>query len=104
MADVQQVGGTHYDDDAARCPHCDGKIEHWDLLGHAPGLIYAATKYLARFGRKPGEGELEGLRKAMSYIEKQIRVIEAKIVRDEQTLQNASRKVTRRRRNISKVK
>jgi len=85
---VAQVDGDHYDqDDFARCPHCGGKIQHWDMFGMAHGLIYAATKYLTRLGRKPGEEQLVGCEKAISYIQKYMRVLEAKFMRDK--LKNA---------------
>lgn len=92
----KQVGGTHYSDTGARCPHCDGIINHWDLFAFANYLIGNATKYLARFGFKPGEDDLENLLKARSYVDKAIEVQQAKRKRDEQRRILEDRKNARR--------
>lgn len=81
---VAQVGGTHYSDSDAHCPHCDGVIQHWDLFANAPYLIGNSTKYSARLGFKEGEDDMENLLKAKSYLDKQIQVVKAKRKRDEQ--------------------
>lgn len=62
-----QVGGTHYSDTAARCPHCDGEIQHWDLYSNAPGLVYSATKHITRHRQKGGK---QDLLKAITEIQK----------------------------------
>ena len=66
-ANARQVGGTHYKDATGMCPHCRKEIQHWDLFGQLPGLIYAATKYLIRHR---GKGGKESLLKAKHYIDK----------------------------------
>lgn len=60
-AHVDQVGGDHYQAD----------YQHWDWAAETQlgCLEYAATKYIARWGKKPGEG-VEGLRKAITYLQK----------------------------------
>lgn len=70
QANDRQVGGTHYQDGAARCPGCHMELQHWDIavmfnLGY---LVGVATKYLFRFRSKDG---LRDLDKAIHYIEKQ---------------------------------
>jgi hypothetical protein len=60
----RQVGGTYY----------RSKYQHWDmatdtLMRHLEG---AASKYLSRFGNKPGEPASKDLEKAGHYIEKLI--------------------------------
>lgn len=94
--DSKQIGGTHYSDTGARCPHCDGIINHWDLFAFANYLIGNATKYLARFGFKSGEDDLENLLKARSYVDKAIEVAQAKRKRDEQRRVFEDRKLTSR--------
>lgn len=60
-AHVEQVGGDHY----------QAQYQHWDWSAETGlgCLEYAATKYIARWGKKPGEG-VEGLRKAITYLQK----------------------------------
>lgn len=86
---AEQIGGTHYSAQQARCPHCFGNIAHWDLFAKAGYLVGNATKYLARYGLKPGEDQMENLLKARSYLDKQIEVLvmERRLEAD-QTLQN----------------
>src|ERR1035437_6299994 len=62
-----QVGGTHYSATAARCPHCNCEIQHWDLYADAPGLIYSATKHITRHRAKGGK---QDLLKAITEIQK----------------------------------
>lgn len=63
----KQVGGTHYMQTAAHCPHCHGEIQHWDLYANAPGLVYSATKHITRHRVKNGK---EDLLKAITEIQK----------------------------------
>lgn len=60
-AHVEQVGGDHY----------EAVYQHWDWSAETGlgCLEYAATKYVARWGKKPGEG-VQGLRKAVTYLQK----------------------------------
>lgn len=55
----RQVGGTHYKNAVGKCPHCAGDIQHWDLCGQMPGLVYNATKYIIRHREKGGRVDLE---------------------------------------------
>lgn len=71
MAKIDQVGGTHYSDSEGVCPHCGGAIQHWDWACKLPYLAGCVTKYVARFLSKDG---FEGLKKAISYIEKMMSV------------------------------
>ena len=76
-ANDTQVGGTHYQEGAAQCPHCGEVIQHWDVVAMF-GLDYFvgnATKYLFRFARKDGA---EGLQKAIHYINKKIEMLQQK--------------------------
>ena len=56
---VEQVGGDHY----------EAAYQHWDWAPETglPYLEGCATKYLDRWRKKDG---LEGLKKAISYLEK----------------------------------
>lgn len=61
-ANEVQVGGAHY----------QTEYQHWDWtidikLGQ---LEYAASKYIARSGKKEGEPTIEGLQKSIHYIRK----------------------------------
>lgn len=62
-----QIGGTHYS---------GGSYQHWDLATdlHLRHLEGAATKYLSRFGNKPGESAFKDLQKARHYLTKLIEV------------------------------
>lgn len=62
-----QIGGSHYS---------GGSYQHWDLatdldLRHLEG---ASTKYISRFGNKPGESAYKDLSKARHYVVKLIEV------------------------------
>lgn len=64
VANLRQVGGTHY-------KTLDGGLQHWDIIdlygiGYLEGC---ATKYISRARKKNG---IEDLHKAMHYIEKMI--------------------------------
>lgn len=61
-ANATQVGGDHY-----KTPY-----EHWDwALDIDIGFLeYAATKYLARLGKKTGEAREQALGKVLHYIVK----------------------------------
>lgn len=67
LANDRQVGGDHYKNSTGQCPHCGGEVQHWDLFGKLPGLVYAATKYIIRHRDKKGK---EDLQKAKHYIDK----------------------------------
>lgn len=54
-----QVDGTHYQTSTGLCPNCRTPIQHWDLFGPLPGLVYAATKYIIRHRDKGGKTSLE---------------------------------------------
>lgn len=71
QANDRQVGGSHYKDVEGICPHCKGKIQHWDLYAKSPYLIGNATKYITRALLKNG---LQDVEKAMHYIQKIIEV------------------------------
>ncbi len=71
MAKIEQVGGTHYSDSEGVCPHCGGAIQHWDWACKLPYLAGCVTKYAARFLSKDG---FEGLKKALSYVEKMMSI------------------------------
>lgn len=64
---VKQVAGTHYEDSAGVCPHCGGKIEHWDLFARVPYLEAQIAKYVLRW---PKKGGLVDLRKGFSVYQK----------------------------------
>ena len=72
-ANKTQIGGDHYK--GAKCPHCDGSLEHWDLawLFKWDNFQYAITKYVMRWRSKGG---VEDLRKAKHCLEKYIEVVE----------------------------
>lgn len=74
----QQVGGNHYSLAAARCPHCNGEIQHWDLAADQPYLAAQVSKYTTRFAHKNG---LEDLYKARTYLDKLILLEESKVRR-----------------------
>lgn len=77
QANERQEGGTHYQAGAGQCPHCGGKLQHWDIV-HMFGMDYYignATKYLFRYALKDG---VEGLRKAIHYIDKKIELLAPK--------------------------
>ena len=69
---VKQVGGSHYERQGAVCPHCGGKVQHWDLFASEPYLEGYASKYLMRWREKGG---IQDLDKAISIIQK-IKAIE----------------------------
>lgn len=58
-ANEQQVGGGHYKSTTGTCPACGSPIQHWDLCGQMPGLVYNATKYIIRHREKGGRVDLE---------------------------------------------
>jgi len=74
-ANDKQVGGSHYQTE-------DGIPQHWDIAIalNWDFMIYAATKYLWRLGKKGGpEKELEDLQKAIHYLEKKQELLRAKL-------------------------
>lgn len=74
-ANAVQIGGTHYQDGSARCPHCQKQIQHWDVVAmfKLNYFIGNATKYLFRMGLKGVA--LEQLDKAIHYLQKQRELI-----------------------------
>ena len=61
--------------------YCEGrKYEPWDVIvdWQLDYLTGSAVKYLSRAGRKDPSKETEDLRKAISYIEKRIEVLESR--------------------------
>jgi hypothetical protein len=71
MTQIAQVGGTHYSNKLGVCPHCQGEIQAWDLTANMPFLEASAIKYLIRHAAKDG---FDGLKKAISYVEKRMAV------------------------------
>jgi hypothetical protein len=63
-ANDYQPGGSHYNN-ASGYPHWD-----WSLDINLGCLEYAATKYIARLGKKEGEELLEALEKTLHYVTK----------------------------------
>ena len=53
-----------------------GGVEVIDLVEHLPFNRGNAIKYIARAGRKPGADELEDLRKAAWYVQREIERVE----------------------------
>ena len=77
-ANERQVGGSHYKDEEAPCPHCGLGLEHWDI-SWACGFNqfqYCITKYLWRKKGPEGRPLLEDLEKAKHHLEKYIEVIQ----------------------------
>jgi hypothetical protein len=72
---VAQVGGDHYTKSSGLCPHCGKEVQHWDVYADQPYLEGAATSYIGRWRDKGG---LEDLRKAISFLEKRLRLEELK--------------------------
>ena len=74
VANDTQVGGTHYRDGAAVCPHCGKELQHWDIVAmfKLDYFIGNATKYLFRFERKDGRVALE---KSIHYIKKKLELL-----------------------------
>jgi hypothetical protein len=72
---VRQVGGDHYSKSSGLCPHCGKDVQHWDVYADQPYLEGAATSYIGRWRDKGG---LEDLRKAISFLEKRLRLEELK--------------------------
>jgi Protein of unknwon function (DUF3310) len=66
-ANDRQVGGNHYKEAAAVCPHCGGEIQHWDLFAKMPYLVGQVCKYVMRFLGKNGKQDLE---KAGHFLQK----------------------------------
>jgi len=70
-ANDTQVGGSHYQEASAVCPHCHKIIQHWDLYAKMPYLVGQVAKYTLRFLGKNG---LEDLKKAQHFLQKLIEV------------------------------
>lgn len=63
--------------DDVTCPahYNSGNIEVWDFI-YDQGLGYAlgnATKYISRSGKKAGNSKTKDLRKAIAFLEREIR-------------------------------
>ena len=71
-ANQRQVGGDHYARGAGACPHCGGRLQHWDLAAmfgwdYFQGQI---IKYVMRWRDKNGKQDLEkGLHTLTKYVE-----------------------------------
>lgn len=68
---MNQVGGDHYRV-GARCPHCDGELQHWDVafIFGFDCFQYIITKWLFRWRKKGGVEDLEKAQHALAkYIE-----------------------------------
>lgn len=74
-ANAVQVGGTHYQDGSAHCPHCGGVLQHWDIVAafRLDYFVGNATKYLFRIGLK-GE-PTEQVQKAIHYLTKKLELL-----------------------------
>lgn len=74
-ANATQVGGTHYQDGSAHCPHCGGVLQHWDIVAafRLDYFVGNATKYLFRIGLK-GE-PTEQVQKAIHYLTKKLELL-----------------------------
>lgn len=69
--------------------YCDGrKYEPWDVIidWKLDYLTGTAVKYLSRAGRKDPSKEIEDLQKAVAYINKRIKQLEAEKALSEPTL------------------
>lgn len=62
---------SHYTSSPARCS-CGASIECIQVIEHMPHCLGAAVKYIWRCGIKEGADELEDLRKARWYIDREI--------------------------------
>lgn len=71
LANDRQVGGSHYTEESAVCPHCGKVIQHWDLFAKLPYLIGQVAKYVLRFRSKNGKQDLE---KAQHFLQKLMEV------------------------------
>lgn len=74
-ANDHMVGGTHYQTEEGTPQHWDIAIAlNWDFM------IYAATKYLWRLGKKGGpEKAVEDIEKAIHYLEKKREVMKSQL-------------------------
>lgn len=73
---VKDATEAALEDDVNHPAHYNsGKIEVWDFI-YDQGLGYAlgnATKYIARCGKKAGNSKVKDLRKAIAFLEREIR-------------------------------
>lgn len=65
--ELLQVGGNHYRDSDAQCPHCRKPIQLWDILRRTFFNEGSAIKHIFRHRTKNG---LQDLLKARQYIDK----------------------------------
>lgn len=76
--ELVETGGAHetFEDDVNHPAHYNsGKIEVWDFI-YDQGLGYAlgnAVKYISRSGKKAGNSKTKDLRKAIAFLEREIR-------------------------------
>lgn len=73
---VEAVKNPKFEDDVNHPAHYNsGRIEVWDFI-YDQGLGYAlgnATKYITRAGKKAGNSKTKDLRKAIAFLEREIR-------------------------------
>lgn len=73
---VEAIKSFKFEDDVNHPAHYNsGKIEVWDFI-YDQGLGYAlgnATKYITRAGKKAGNSKVKDLRKAIAFLEREIR-------------------------------
>lgn len=76
-ANERQVGGEHYKDTAAPCPHCGNFLEHWDISWafRFDQFQYCISKYIWRKKGPGGRPLVTDLEKAKHHLEKYIEVI-----------------------------
>lgn len=78
-ANEKQVGGAHYKDTAAPCPHCGNLLEHWDVTWafRFNQFQYCISKYIWRKKGPEGRPLLDDLEKAKHHLEKYIECVQA---------------------------
>lgn len=73
---VEAIKSFKFEDDVNHPAHYNsGKIEVWDFI-YDQGLGYAlgnAVKYISRSGKKAGNSKVKDLRKAIAFLEREIR-------------------------------
>ncbi|MBW2561907.1 MAG: hypothetical protein JRE40_13775 [Deltaproteobacteria bacterium] len=85
------MGGSHYKDSAAPCPHCGNMLEHWDISWAFAfnQFQYCISKYIWRKKGPGGRPLLADLEKAKHHIEKYIECVQ----HDEDTALDPARSV-----------
>lgn len=77
-ANDRQVGGAHYKETAAPCPHCNKSLEHWDIswMFKFNQFQYCISKYIWRKKGPEGRPLLDDLEKAKHHLEKYIECVQ----------------------------